>query len=204
MYIPSHFEEKNIEKAYEIIDQYGFATLVSPHDDTRENNPYITHLPFLRDGNILLGHVARPNKHWKRFEDKTLHTVIFQGAHGYISPRWFETKDQVPTWAYAIVHVTGVINIIDDVKEINNFMKKLSYQYEGAKGWSPSEVDSRKYEALKRGIVCFKMEISDIQCKLKLNQNKPEIDQKSVLSILKDQGDEPALVKDISNVMAPS
>ncbi|WP_420547862.1 FMN-binding negative transcriptional regulator [Curvivirga sp.] len=202
MYIPSHFKEDSVEKAYEIIDQYGFATLVSPHVSVTEDMPYVTHLPFLRDGNVLLGHLARPNKHWKRFDNEVAHTVIFQGAHGYISPRWYQNEDQVPTWAYATVHVTGVIQLIEEMDEINSLMEKISAQYEGAAGWKPSKVDPKKYEALKRGIVCFKMEMSDIQCKLKLNQNKSELDQNSVLSVLKEQGTEPALVQEISNLMA--
>lgn len=186
MYNPAHFKEDDQDIAYDLIDKNGFAVMVSTQPSLEVDYPTISHIPLLRDGDVLLGHVARVNKHWKLFDGQTHKiTAIFQGPHGYISPRWYVSKNTVPTWLYSTVHVVGIPEILTKADDVAMVMDKISAQYEGANGWKPSDNDKKTIDALSRGIVCFRIPISELHCKLKLNQHKPEEDQKSVIGALK-------------------
>ena len=186
MYNPTHFHQDDQAIAYDLIDQNGFAVLVSNHTPSENRYPSISHIPLLRDGDMLLGHVVRVNKHWKLFDGQDHKvTAIFQGPHGYVSPRWYVSKNTVPTWLYSTVHVTGTPKILSTAEDVVMVMDKISAQYEGPNGWKPSDNDQKTIEALSRGIVCFQIPISEMQCKLKLNQHKPEEDQASVIDALK-------------------
>ena len=40
--------------------------------------------------------------------------VIIQGAHGYISPGWYDNDEFVPTWNHATAHLYGTPEILSD------------------------------------------------------------------------------------------
>ncbi|AIJ21415.1 Negative transcriptional regulator [Amycolatopsis methanolica 239] len=43
--------------------------------------------------------------------------LVFRDAHGYVSPTAYGYTPAVPTWNYAAVHVTGVLEPVDDPAE---------------------------------------------------------------------------------------
>ena len=51
--------------------------------------------------------MAKANPHWKLINENQESLVIFHGPHAYISPSLYETRESVPTWNYAAVHVYG-------------------------------------------------------------------------------------------------
>src|SRR5574337_2004486 len=85
MYLPPQFEPKDRGHAVTLMREYPFASLVSVGDD---GLPFVTHLPLhLREQGaelLLLGHVARPNPHWRLLAARPQALVTFLGAHGYI------------------------------------------------------------------------------------------------------------------------
>src|SRR5579859_5538553 len=91
-----------------------FAILVSPS----ENGPLATHLPLLVEERaeqvILRGHFAKANHHWSILEQEQESLVIFHGPHAYVSPSLYETRESVPTWNYAAVHVYGEPTLFSD------------------------------------------------------------------------------------------
>src|SRR5690606_8569265 len=96
------------EKAFDLIDAYGFATVVT----TKDGVPWASHLPVLLDrgeagSGILRSHMARANEQWNHFDPDREVLCIFQGPHSYVSPSWYASKVAVPTWNYATVHVYG-------------------------------------------------------------------------------------------------
>ncbi len=56
-------------------------------------------------------HMSRSNPQWKEFLDEEA-LVVFSGPHAYVSPRWYEERERVPTWNYAAVHDYGIPMII--------------------------------------------------------------------------------------------
>jgi transcriptional regulator len=93
MYIPEHFQEKNIAKIIDLIDKNPLASLVTFREGVFDAN----HIPLLVEGRsaeslTLVGHVARSNGLWKESIPKENVLVIFRGASGYISPNWYPGK----------------------------------------------------------------------------------------------------------------
>jgi transcriptional regulator len=47
---------------------------------------------------------------WKNFSPDVEALVVFQGPQTYITPSWYQTKEEtgkvVPTWNYAVVHAS--------------------------------------------------------------------------------------------------
>lgn len=182
MYIPSHFKIKDDELMYTIIEQNGFAILISQHD----NRSIATHLPLTLDRNhkCLYGHVARPNPQWRDLEQHEV-MVIFQGPHSYISPSWYETGDSVPTWNYVAVHVYGQAELIDDDHEVMSSMQSLIAKYEEPGSlYELGSVDSAYLAGLSKGIQGFKIHITDMEGKAKLSQNHPAQRQELVIQRL--------------------
>ena len=72
---------------------------------------HASHLPVTvheQDEKIVIDmHMAKNNPQWKEFFDDEV-MVVFSGPHAYVSPRWYEDEERVPTWNYAAVHAYGV------------------------------------------------------------------------------------------------
>ncbi|NOV02603.1 FMN-binding negative transcriptional regulator [Paenibacillus planticolens] len=182
MYIPPYFEIKDRSLMHDIIEQNGFATLISQH----QNRPFATHLPLILDrtNECLYGHVARPNPQWRELGQQEV-LVIFQGPHSYISPSWYETSKSVPTWNYVAVHVYGQAHLIDDEQEVMASMQSLIAKYEEPD--SPYElgsVDPAYLAGLNQGIQGFKINITSMEGKAKLSQNHPAERQELVIQRL--------------------
>jgi transcriptional regulator len=98
MYVPKHFAADD-EAVHELLTNHGAADLVTMTPD----GLVATMLPFVydRSRNVLLGHLARNNDHWRQpvIGDAL---VIMRGPDAYISPAWYESKREhgrvVPTW----------------------------------------------------------------------------------------------------------
>src|SRR5690606_20020293 len=137
---------------------------------------------------VLTAHLARANGQWKAFDGGEA-LVIFQGAHAYISPAWYETHPSVPTWNYATVHVYGVPQIVDDAATIRRILGDLVENHE--RGRDPEwemHVPDDYYAKMVQSIVVFELPISRIEGKFKLSQNRSEADQVSVIAHLSESG----------------
>ncbi len=199
MYTPSSFKEENPEVLFDLIEEHNFGVLFSQHKD----HPEATHLPFLvnrKKGKhgTLIAHFAKANKHWKKLNETKDVLVVFQGPHSYISPAWYVNRAEVPTWNYATVHVFGKPKITEDSGELNDMVTKLTHFHENQEktGWKLDEVPEKEYETDLKAIVGLEIVISKMEGKFKFNQNKSDLDQKSVIAKMEDSGR-----KDISTIM---
>lgn len=182
MYIPAHFKIADDQVSYDIIEQNGFATLISQH----QGQPFATHLPLSLDPNkqYLQGHFARPNPQWEDIENQEV-LAIFQGPHCYISPSWYETPTAVPTWNYVSVHVYGQVELVDDTNEVMDSLQKLILKYEEqGSTYQLDQVDASYIAGLSKGIQGFRIRITSIEGKAKLSQNHPVERQELVIQQL--------------------
>ncbi len=199
MYTPSSFKEENPDVLFDLIEEHNFGIIFSQHQD----QPEATHLPFLvhrqkgKHG-TLIAHFAKANKHWEKLDESKDVLVVFQGPHSYISPAWYVNRAEVPTWNYATVHVFGKPKVIEDAAELNKMVKELTHFHEDQEntGWKFDEVPEKDYNTDLKAIVGLEIEISKMEGKFKFNQNKPDKDQKSVITKMDDLGRE-----DISAIM---
>jgi transcriptional regulator len=191
MYLPKHFAPNDEENALQTMEAFPFATLIS----IVNGKPFISHLPVLiqRDQKLIVGHMARANPHWRFFEENPMTTLLFHGPHTYITPTWYQSGRDVPTWNYAVIHVTGQSRLIEDSQGITEIVKKMSKRFE-AGSMSPWEFelpeDLVDPSALTKAIVGFEVQIEEIQAKFKLSQNRSQEDRLGVIQGLEGRKDE--------------
>ena len=184
MFIPKPFENNDRSDLDALIRANPFGLLVGQ----REGAPFATHLPFLLDGDRLLAHVARANPHWKAIDGESEMLAVFSGPHAYVSPRWYESDQAVPTWNYAAVHVYGAPRVIEDAGRVRGLLDRLVHEYE-AGAWTLEGQDSGFVDRMSRGIVAFEMPIRRIEGKFKLSQNRPDEDRRRVAAQLESGAD---------------
>lgn len=190
MYRPDAFREDDRERLLAFIEEYAFATLVT----WGPGEPEVSHVPMLvqrsaEGAPCLLGHVARANEHWRRFDGRETTLAIFHGPHGYISPRWYAVHPSVPTWNYAVVHAYGKPVATHDAKRIGGIVRGLVRRNERERtdprdGALPSDF----FEEELRHIVGFEMPIARLEGKFKLSQNRAPEDRAGVLEGLRRSG----------------
>ncbi len=191
MYIPKAFREEDMKKLHKLMQEYSFAALVTQQDGV----PVATHLPFLLDSGrgpygTLMAHMARANAQWKTFNGEQEALVIFQGPHAYISPSWYEVELSVPTWDYAAVHAYGIPEIIEDNAILYDLLKALIQTHEAQfeKRWD-FQLPDDYLQKMMRGIVGFEIQITRLEGKFKMSQNRTASEQQRVIAALRDSED---------------
>lgn len=187
MYIPPHFAVPGKETLQKILPEASFTTLIT----TGEGGiPLASHLPVSYDPDCgefgtIYAHMARANTHWQEFEDTEV-LVIFQGAHAYISPSYYVTDINVPTWNYVAVHAYGVPKILLNPDETLSVLQRLTAENELSMStpWTTDNLTDKRLQGLMRAIVAFEIPITRLEGKAKLGQNKLPEDQASVKSAI--------------------
>ncbi len=203
MYVPEHFAEPDPAACHALIREYGFGTLITMIDGA----PFASHLPFLLDERrgargTLMAHMARANPHWRGFEAAGPSLALFQGPHAYVSPSWYETKDEmVPTWNYAAVHAHGAPRIIEDEGAARAHLEHLVETLEAGFD-APWRLDSQPDDfiaAMAKGVVAFELPIETLEGKLKMSQNRRPGDRAGAARGLAATGD--PLARDVAAIM---
>jgi transcriptional regulator len=142
-----------------------------------------------QDGAIVVaGHLARANSHWRALGDAPS-TAIFHGPHAYVSPTWYATAPAVPTWNYAVVHVTGPARADEGPAATEAHVAELVARFETGPGaWSPASVPGDYRGNLARAIVAFELRAERVEGKLKLGQNRSADDRRGVIERLERDG----------------
>ncbi len=196
MYVPAHFELGSGTSPAAFVDQHSFGMLVTPSRNAGAA-PAIDHLPFLcqtsSEGELdLKAHVARANPVWRDLDGASEVTAVFRGPHVYISPRYYRTAPNVPTWNYAALHLTGSVTLMT-TEETLAFVRDLTRHFEGAEHTVSQSALQDDYESrLARAIVGFTLRVRKIEGKMKLNQNRTPEDRAGVIDALHAHGSENA------------
>lgn len=191
IHIPGHFAEHDIARLHALVRTHNFATLVSAH----QGEIQVSHLPFLLDeeGKLLRAHMARANPQWRTFSPEREVVVIFHGPHHYVSPAWYATHPSVPTWNYAVVHVQGRPRLIEDRERLAALLRELVARHEAASSrpWK-MDLPPDYQDKMLSAIVGFEIEITRLDGKFKLSQNRPESDRPLVIEALERLGSDDA------------
>lgn len=196
MYIPKHFEEKDVSVLHALIRSHPLGTWVI---QTREGL-VVNHVPFLVDATrgeygTLVGHIARANPIWKSFTKESACVVIFQGPQTYITPSWYPTKQEhgkaVPTWNYAVVHAHGTPLSVDESDWMLKHVTALSdlHESERAIPWSVSDAPPDYINNMLKAVIGIEIPISTLVGKWKMSQNRPLSDQLGTVTGLHERGD---------------
>ena len=139
--------------------------------------PHVAHVPYVLIGDRLELHLMRSNPVAGAARDGIMARMSVQGAHGYVSPDWYGMADQVPTWNYVAVQMTGQLEPME-TEALRGVLDRISAEYEARLAPKPQWlVDKMPEEALARLmriIQPFVLHIQDVDGTWKLGQNKPE------------------------------
>jgi transcriptional regulator len=187
MYSPPYNQIEKRAELLEFMRANNFALLVTGTGGTLHGS----HLPVMaqeKGGALVLDmHMAKNNPQWKEFFDDEV-MVVFFGPHGYISPRWYEDRERVPTWNYAAVHAYGRPALIEERKAKHASQRRLVAAMDPQ--WLP------KFDALREeyvsdmldGIVNFEIAVTRIETRWKLSQNRGRGEQELIVEALERSG----------------
>jgi transcriptional regulator len=210
MYIPVHFaaDDAAVE---DLLFKHGAADLIT----LTEDGLLATMLPFAYLPSVgehgaqwgaqwgaLYGHVARNNDQWRKpAQGESL--AIIRGPDSYVSPSWYAAKAEhgrvVPTWNYLTAHVYGRLIVHDDPVWVEDVVRRLTAKHEAARlaspgqrmPWSVDDAPRKFIEGQLRAIVGLELQITRIEAKAKLSQNRPATDIPGIVDGLAARGDDP-------------
>ena len=175
MYQPPQFQSKDRTQALDIIRAHPFASLISVDD---VGLPFVTHLPLhleeQGDKLVLFGHCAKPNAHWNYLKQRPQAVVTFLGPNAYLSPQIYPDLARVPSWNYVAVHCTVQATLIEEPEAKDRLLKKLIGDHEPAYKQQWMNLGTEFQHKMLAGIVGFELQVIDLQCKIKINQHRPE------------------------------
>ena len=150
-------------------------------------------LSYADDGTpIVAFHVARGNALARLADGKSHWLLAVNGADAYVSADWYVSPDQVPTWLYQAVHLTGPVELMPE-GELGAHLDALSAKFESwlapKPPWTVDKVSAGRQGMLKKAIVGLKMTVEDIEGSFKLNQHKSDADHAAVANALAKQAD---------------
>ncbi|MES2978910.1 MAG: FMN-binding negative transcriptional regulator [Pseudomonadota bacterium] len=183
MYLPPNFKGSTRDHAVPLIRSHPFASLISLDDG---GFPFVSHLPLhlevhgteedrtADESLVLFGHVAKANPHWRYLKDRPEALVTFLGPHAYLSPQVYPDLARVPTWNYLAVHCRVSATLIEEPEAKDALLKKLIGDHEPRYAAQWRGLDPAYAHKMLAGIVGFELQVTQVQCKVKVNQHRPE------------------------------
>lgn len=194
MYVPPHFREDDRETIFAAIDRARLGTLVTVGSE----GPLVSHVPMMLDraaspSGTLLCHLSRANAQWRTPAENAL--VIFLGPDAYITPSWYETKNEtgkvVPTWNYVAVHAYGPMRVIDEPVALRALLRRLTTLHESPRSdpWAMEDAPDDYIAGQVRGIVGIEIPIARLVGKWKMSENRTDADFNGVVDGLSASAD---------------
>ena len=188
MYSPSYNQVEDRAELLEFMRANSFAVLVTGTGGTL----HASHLPVMvhqRGKEIVIdSHMAKNNPQWREFFDDEV-MLVFAGPHAYVSPRWYEERERVPTWNYAAVHAYGIPKLVSDPKLKHESQRRLVAALDPK--WLP-QFDALRQEYVDRmldGIVNFQVAVTRLETRWKLSQNRSRREQELIAAELEKSDD---------------
>lgn len=183
MYSPPYNRIEERKELVEFMRANSFALLVTATGGA----PVASHLPAtVADGAagiVIHSHMAKNNPQWQEFFDDEV-LVVFAGPHAYVSPRWYEQKERVPTWNYAAVHAYGQVRLTQDRKVKHAAQRALVAELDPQ--WLPKfdALRAEYVENMLNGIVTFDIAVTRLETRWKLSQNRGRREQELIAAEL--------------------
>lgn len=173
-----------------LIDEIAFGMVFL----TTPQGPRVAHVPLISDGegNIRF-HLARGNALTAHLDGATA-LVTVNGPDGYVSPRWYDNRDTVPTWDYVALEMEGPVRRLED-KDLDALLYTIIDKFEGRLGgeqWQASETSEDLWAGLFKAIVGFELSVEEWRPTLKLSQKRTPVERERIADGLVASGN-PAL-----------
>ena len=183
-----------------LIDEIGFGMVFAQTPD----GPRVAHTPlqWTGDGAVHF-HLARGNALTRWIDGATV-LVVVNGPDGYVSPRWYEDPEQVPTWNYITLELEGRVRRMDQdglAGLLESLVTRQEARVSGGAPWTMDKMPEDKLRAMLKGIVGFELEVQAWRPTFKLSQNKSTEDRARVADGIEAQGS--AGIAQLMRTLAP-
>jgi len=185
LFVPEHYRERGATELFEAMRAHAFATIISADADGASTATWI---PFVVEGEpkrpVIFGHLARANPQWTSWHPATPLLALFQGPHHYVSPSWYASTPNEPTWNYLAVQVRGRPRVLEDPHEVEAMLERLVGQFEAGRdpAWELRDQSADYRARMARGIVAFELLIDEITGAFKLSQSKSAADRAGAIA----------------------
>ncbi|MBT3265985.1 FMN-binding negative transcriptional regulator [Candidatus Poribacteria bacterium] len=183
MYIPATNRVDDRAKLVAFMREHSFATVITPAD----GQTLVTHIPVLIDDSseviCIRGHFARANPHSDGLDTGRETTVVFQGPHAYVSPSLYDAREAVPTWNYIAVHASGAARTLDPHAS-RGVLEESIATFEAAYRAQWDSLDEAYRDGLAKAIVAFEIDVTRLDGKYKLSQNRSPAEQDRIAESL--------------------
>jgi transcriptional regulator len=143
------------------------------------------------DGSIRF-HLARANGLVAHLDGAPVVAAVL-GDHAYISPDWYGSEDQVPTWNYRLVEVSGRVRRLGEA-ELLDQLDTLSAAQEvrllPKAPWTSAKMTPGRLAAMAKAIVGFSIDAPVLRGIAKLGQNKRAGEREGAVAALRALGNE--------------
>jgi transcriptional regulator len=172
-YVPDNMRRPKLSDAIDMADKIGFASVI-----VNDGQSIVaSHVPMFvaRDesGGLaeLRFHVAARNPMAAVLENGPRALVIFRGPDGYISPEWYD-HENVPTWDYAFVHVTGSVELRNET-DLRAHVRELLAKFDPSLSVREAYID--QYISWIRGFALIQPTVEPVY-KLSQDKNRKSVD----------------------------
>ena len=205
MYRPPANRVDDLAVAVRIVRDHGFGHLVVAGADGLDAVPVPVVVDVPAHGGGIDGaglrvraHVARANPIWRAAPCPAL--LIVSPDDAYVSPGFYPSKARdpkvVPTWNYELVHVHGTLQARPDPAWLETLVRELTVRNEAAMAdpWAVDDAPPDFIERMIRAIVGVELEVTRVEAKRKLSQNRTAEDVAGVVAGLAAGDDRSAAV----------
>jgi transcriptional regulator len=183
------FREGEVEPLLAHLSAHSFVTLAA----APQGRLFVAHAPVvirrLEGGLAVDFHLARSNALAPALAQGFRAVAVSLAADAYVSPDWYQSADQVPTWNYVSVEAEGPVAILDDAGLVT-LLDDLSAQEEARLApkppWTRAKMSAGRFEVMARAIVGARLTVERLEGVTKLGQNKGEADRTGVIAALGD------------------
>ena len=187
MYIPKYYREEDRETILAFLRQNNFPAIVSFDGEKPIATHAVVEVTEDENGKIsIYSHISRANPQWKTFGSQEI-MLIFQGAHTYISPTWYNHVN-VPTWNYMMVHAYGKVRLLQG-DELVELLSRLVRNHEANSQYRLESLPQDFVQKEIKGVVGFAIDVTRIEAGYKLSQTRNDEDHVNIIRELEKRGD---------------
>lgn len=187
MYVPPAFRvDRAACLAFAAARGFGLACA---HDGQKPvASPVPFHIEYGSDGTpFVCFHLARHNPLIGLADGVTPWLFAVSDADAYVSPDWYVSPDQVPTWLYQTVHMTGPVRVMTG-QQLPDHLTQASARFESdlapKRPWTMDKMAAGRSAAMMKAIAGLVMSVEDVEGSFKLNQHKSDADHVAVTRAL--------------------
>lgn len=150
----------------------------------------ILHVPVTVDHHALRFHASRDNRAMP-IADGASTFVSCLGPDAYVSPDWYGTPGQVPTWNYVAVEAEGLLRRLSEpelVAHIDVLAARHEARLSPKRPWTRADMAPGRFDTMLSGIAGFELTLTALRGTRKLGQHKSPAERHGAIAGLEGAG----------------